>query len=383
MKTREQKQQDLNALSEQLNNATSAMVVSFSKVTVNKDQEFRNSLREAGAKYQVVKNTLARLAVKGTQYEAASEYFKGVTAIAWTDSDPVVLSKAIAKFVKDNADIYTFKAGVVDGRVVTLEDVKSIASLPSKEELISQLLFVLNAQAQRIVTVINAVPRDLAIVIKQIGDKIPVEAAVEAPVEAAPAQEAAPAVEEATAAEEAPAVEAAADETPAQEAAPAVEEAVEAAPAEEAAPAVEEAPAAEEAPAVEEAAADESPAQEAAPVAEETPAVEETVEAAPAEEAAPAQEAAPAAEETPTVEAAADESPAQEAAPVPEETPAVEETVEAAPAEAAEAPAEEAAPADDAPVEAEAAAPEAEAEGAPAAEDATAADADDEEKKAE
>jgi len=68
MKTREQKQQDLNALSEQLNNATSAMVVSFSKVTVNKDQEFRNSLREAGAKYQVVKNTLARLAVKGTQY---------------------------------------------------------------------------------------------------------------------------------------------------------------------------------------------------------------------------------------------------------------------------------------------------------------------------
>jgi large subunit ribosomal protein L10 len=313
MKTREQKQQDLNALSEQLNNATSAMVVSFSKVTVNKDQEFRNSLREAGAKYQVVKNTLARLAVKGTQYEAASEYFKGVTAIAWTDSDPVVLSKAIAKFVKDNADIYTFKAGVVDGRVVTLEDVKSIASLPSKEELISQLLFVLNAQAQRIVTVINAVPRDLAIVIKQIGDKIPVEAKAEepkaeAPVEAAPAQEAAPAVEEALA------VEAAADETPVQEAAPAVEEA----------------PTAEEAPAVE-AAADETPVQEAAPAveeaptAEEAPAVEAAADESPAQEAAPAVEEAPAAEEAPAVEAAADETPAQEAAPVAEEAPATEE----------------------------------------------------------
>ena len=85
------------------------MVVSFNKLTVNKDQEFRNQLREAGAKYQVVKNTLARLAVKGTQYEGASEHFKGVTAIAWTENDPVVLSKAVSKFVKDNADFYTLK----------------------------------------------------------------------------------------------------------------------------------------------------------------------------------------------------------------------------------------------------------------------------------
>ncbi len=99
------------------------MVVSFSKLTVNKDQEFRNSLREAGAKYQVVKNTLARIAVKGTQFEEATEHFKGVTAIAWTENDPVVLSKAISKFMKDNADIYTFKTGVVDGKLVDLQAV--------------------------------------------------------------------------------------------------------------------------------------------------------------------------------------------------------------------------------------------------------------------
>lgn len=170
MKTREQKQKDLNALTEQLNNSKSAMVVSFNKVTVNKDQEFRHQLREAGANYQVVKNTIARLAVKGTPYENATEHFKGVTAIAWTESDPVILSKAVSKFIKANADLYTFKAGVVDGKVVDLKQVQEIASLPSKEELISKLLFVINAQAQRIVTVINAVPRNLAVVIKQIGE---------------------------------------------------------------------------------------------------------------------------------------------------------------------------------------------------------------------
>ncbi len=173
MKTKEQKQKDLKALTEKLNTSKSAMVVSFNKVTVNKDQEFRHQLREAGANYQVVKNTIARLAIKDTQFEGATEYLKGVTAIAWTDSDPVGLSKTVSKFVKDNADFYTFKAGVVEGKVVDLKQVQAIASLPSKEELISKLLFVINAQAQRIVTVINAVPRNLAVVIKQIGDKAP------------------------------------------------------------------------------------------------------------------------------------------------------------------------------------------------------------------
>jgi len=173
MKTRETKQRDLTALTESLSKAKSAMVVSFTGLTVDKDQEFRNSLREAGAKYQVVKNTLARIAVKDTPFEQATDSFKGVTAIAWTENDPVVLSKAISKFMKDNADKYTFKTGVVDGKLVDLKQVESIASLPSKEELISKLLYVLNAQAQRIVTVINAVPRDLAVVIKQIGEKAP------------------------------------------------------------------------------------------------------------------------------------------------------------------------------------------------------------------
>lgn len=188
MKTRERKQEDLNAITERLNNSKSAMIVGFNKLTVNKDQEFRNRLRDAGAQFQVVKNTLARIAVKGTAYEGASEHFRGVTGIAWTENDAVVLSKAVSKFVKDNADIYTFKAGIVEGRVVDLKQVESIASLPSKEELISKLMFVINAQAQRIVTVINAVPRNLAVVVKLIGEgktDVPVERKTE---EAKPAE---------------------------------------------------------------------------------------------------------------------------------------------------------------------------------------------------
>jgi len=217
MKTRETKQQDLTALTESLANSKSAMVVSFTGLTVQKDQEFRKSVRDAGAQYQVVKNTLARIAVKGTQFEQATDAFKGVTAIAWTDNDPVVLSKAISKFMKDNAEIYTFKSGVVDGRLVDFAQLTTIANLPSKEELISKLLFVLQSGAQRLVTVINAVPRDLAVVIKQIGDQPDRAAgtpkAEEAPAEEAPAEEAAP---EAVAADDAAVAEVAAPETPAE-----------------------------------------------------------------------------------------------------------------------------------------------------------------------
>jgi large subunit ribosomal protein L10 len=206
MKSRETKQRDLNALTESLQKSKSAMVVSFTKLSVNKDIEFRNSLREAGAEYRVVKNTLARIAVKGTDFEQATESFKGVTAIAWTENDPVILSKAVSKFMKDNADVYTFKSGVVEGRLVDLKQLTTIANLPSKEELISKILFVLNAQAQRIVTVINAVPRDLAVVIKQIGEKAPEGAApaAEASAPAAAATEEAPATEAAAPAAEAP-----------------------------------------------------------------------------------------------------------------------------------------------------------------------------------
>ena len=171
MKTREQKQKNLEALAQQFQAASAGMLVGFTKMTVTKDQELRRRLAEAGARYTVVKNTLARKAAEGTPFAGAAEHFKGVTALALAGGDPVQLSKAITKFAKDNPDVFTFKAGVVEGRVVALRDVEALATLPSKEELISKILFLINAQAQRIVTVISAVPRNLAIVVKQIGEQ--------------------------------------------------------------------------------------------------------------------------------------------------------------------------------------------------------------------
>lgn len=171
MKTKAQKQKDLEALTEQFKNANAAMLVGFQGMTVQKDQELRNQLREAGVSYEVVKNTLARKAAEGTVLEQAADQFKGVTAVALSQQDPVSLSKAIAKFTKANPDIFKFKVGIVEGKVVALRDVEAIASLPSKEELLGKVLFLLNAQAQRLATVLSAMPRNLAIVVKQVSDQ--------------------------------------------------------------------------------------------------------------------------------------------------------------------------------------------------------------------
>ena len=168
MKKRAQKQKDLEALTEQFKNANAAMLVGFQKMTVAKDQELRRQLREAGVSYSVVKNTLARKAAAGTPLEPMAEQFKGVTAVALSTTDPVGLSKAIAKFTKANPDIFSFKVGLVEGKVVALPDVEAIASLPSRDELISKVLFLINCQAQRLVTVLQAVPRNLAVVVDQV-----------------------------------------------------------------------------------------------------------------------------------------------------------------------------------------------------------------------
>src|SRR5438874_4893845 len=168
MKNKAQKQKDLEALTSQFQEAKAAMLVSFTKMTVGKDQELRRQLREAGVTYEVVKNTLARKAAAGTPIEPMSDHFKGVTAVALSTSDPVGFSKAISKFSKANPDIFSFKVGLVEGKVIELKQVESIANLPSREELISKMLFLINVQAQRLVTVIQAVPRNLAVVMDQV-----------------------------------------------------------------------------------------------------------------------------------------------------------------------------------------------------------------------
>ncbi len=138
----------------------------FAKMTVEKDYELRKAVRGAGAKYRVVKNTLAERAAKGSKVEEAMKGLAGVTSIAYTSGDPVALAKALSKYAKDNPE-YTFKAGIVEGRVIQIKDIDALASMPSKEEIYAKLLMLMNAPAQRLVTVMNAVGRDLAVVIDQ------------------------------------------------------------------------------------------------------------------------------------------------------------------------------------------------------------------------
>ncbi len=164
--TREKKIEQVEKLTEELQQASHAIVGTFAKMTVEKDFELRKAVRGAGAKYRVVKNTLAERAGKGSKVEEALKGLVGVTSVAYTSGDPVALAKALSKYAKDNPE-YTFKAGIVEGRVIAIKDIDALASMPSKEELYSKLLMLMNAPAQRLVTVMNAVGRDLAIVIDQ------------------------------------------------------------------------------------------------------------------------------------------------------------------------------------------------------------------------
>ncbi|MDX2033814.1 MAG: 50S ribosomal protein L10 [Blastocatellia bacterium] len=167
MKTRTEKDQDIAQLNEELSKTNHALVVSFKGLTVEKDYELRKSLREANLRYRVVKNTLGRRAVEGTPLESLKDHFIGMSAIAYSDTDPVSIAKVLSKFAKENPAL-TFKAGVVEGRAISVTDIDKLASMPSKEELISKLMFLLNAPAQRTATVINAVPRNLAVVVNEI-----------------------------------------------------------------------------------------------------------------------------------------------------------------------------------------------------------------------
>jgi large subunit ribosomal protein L10 len=164
--TKARKKEQVEKLSADLKNVSSAVVATYSKMTVAQDYELRKALRGAGAKYQVVKNTLAELAAKGTQIEGGLKDLTGVTSIAYTTGDPVAMAKALTKYAKDTPE-FTFKVGVVEGRVISIKEIEALASMPSKEEIYSKLLFLISSPAQRLVTVMNAVGRDLAVVIGQ------------------------------------------------------------------------------------------------------------------------------------------------------------------------------------------------------------------------
>ena len=166
MKKKSEKQQDLDKLKTELAKVSTVILTTFQGITVENDTKLRRAVQAAGGKYQVVKNTLAELAGSGTPAEGLLKNLKGTNSIAYTDTDPVALAKALTKVAKE-VPSFQFKSGVVEGRVISIAEIQQLATMPSKDELISKIMFLLNAPAQRIAATLNALSRNLAVTVSE------------------------------------------------------------------------------------------------------------------------------------------------------------------------------------------------------------------------
>ncbi len=166
MKKRSEKQQNLDQLKSDLAKVSTVILTTFQGITVEEDTKLRRAVQSAGGRYRVVKNTLAERAGSGTPAEPLLQNLAGTNSIAYTETDPVALAKALTKIAKD-VPAFKFKAGVVEGRVLSIQEIQQLAQLPSKEELISKLAFLLQAPVERIATAMAAVSRNLAVSLNQ------------------------------------------------------------------------------------------------------------------------------------------------------------------------------------------------------------------------
>src|SRR6202161_2890204 len=163
MKKKAEKVKQSEELKIQLATVSTVILSTFQGITVEQDTKLRRSVEAAGGHYEVVKNTVAERAAAGTPAEGLLKNLKGTNSIAYTKTDPVALAKILTKVAKD-VPAFQFRAGWVEGRVISIQEIKQLAELPSKEELLSKVMFLLNSPAQRVATVLAAVSRNLAVV---------------------------------------------------------------------------------------------------------------------------------------------------------------------------------------------------------------------------
>jgi large subunit ribosomal protein L10 len=166
MKKKPEKQKDIENLRSELEQNGTVFLTGYEKMTVQQDFELRKTVRDAGGSYKVVKNRLAEKAAAELAAQNLLNDLKGMCSIAYTSGDPVALAKALTAYAKANP-AFTFKAGLVEGRVVDVTGINALASMPPKEEIFAKLLYLINAPAQRLVTAMNGVGRNLAVVIDQ------------------------------------------------------------------------------------------------------------------------------------------------------------------------------------------------------------------------
>ena len=166
MKKKSEKKKQAEELRAQLATVSTVILSTFQGITVEDDSKMRRQVEAVGGKYLVVKNTVAERAGEGTPAGDLLKNLKGTNSIAYTATDPVALAKILTKVAKD-VPAFKFRAGWVEGRVISIQEISQLAQLPSKEELISKVMFMLNAPAQRIATATAAVTRNLAVVVSE------------------------------------------------------------------------------------------------------------------------------------------------------------------------------------------------------------------------